>query len=80
MTRLKTYGLSRPAIGISRKLIAVNSLVEEPCLYGRGRRPFRDLSSLGGFSTIIGCRVWRYLPAPSPNKSLFPFHLGLFAL
>jgi Salmonella virulence plasmid 65kDa B protein len=27
--------------------------------------------------SIIGCRVGRYLSAPSPNKSLFPFHLSL---
>src|SRR5215469_9493777 len=33
VSRLKTYGLSLPEIGISRKLIAVNRLIEKPCLH-----------------------------------------------
>jgi len=32
-------------ISISRKPIAVNSLIKKPCLYGPGGHPFRDLSS-----------------------------------
>ena len=69
--------LSRHAVSITRKLMAVNSLVEEPCLYGRGRGPFRDLSSLGGFPSIIRCRSRRYFSAPSTKKRLLPLHLVL---
>jgi hypothetical protein len=54
---LKTYVLSILAIGINRKPIAVDSLIEKPCPHGLGRHPFRDLSGLGGFPSIIGCRV-----------------------
>jgi hypothetical protein len=74
---LQTRSFSRPAIGISRKLIAVNSLFEKPCLDGLGCHPFRDLSGSRGFSSIIGCRLGQYLSAPSPKKRLLPFHFGL---
>ena len=74
---LQTRSFSRPAIGISRKLIAVNSLVEKQRLHGPGRHPFRGLSGLRGFPSIIGCRLRRYLAAPSPKKRLLPFHFGL---
>jgi len=69
-------GLSGPAIGLSRKLIAVNSLIKKPCLYGPGRHPFRDLSGSGGLASIMGRRL-RYFSAPSPNQGLLPFHFGL---
>ena len=59
-----------------RKLIAVDSLIEKPCLHGPGRHLFRDLSGSGGFASIIGGRVRQYLSAPSPDKNLFPFHFG----
>jgi hypothetical protein len=32
---------------------------------------------LRGFPSIIGCRLRRYLAAPSPKKCLLPFHCGL---
>jgi hypothetical protein len=66
VSRLQTCGFSRPAIGIGRKLIAVNSLIEKPCLHGPGCYPFRDLSGASGLPSIIGCRL-RYLSAPSPK-------------
>jgi hypothetical protein len=71
---LQACSFSRPAIGISRKLIAVNSLIEEQCLHGLGGHPFRDLSGARGFPSIIGCRLGRYVSAPSPKKRLLPFH------
>jgi hypothetical protein len=49
VSRLQTCSFSRPAIGISRKLIAVNSLIEKQCLHGLGGHPFRDLSGSRGF-------------------------------
>jgi hypothetical protein len=55
----------------------VNGLVTKPCLHGPGRHPLRDLSGSGGLASIIGRRVRRYLSAPSPHKSLFPFHFCL---
>jgi hypothetical protein len=69
-------GFSSPAIGISGKPIAVDSLIEQPCLHGPGRHPFRDLSSSGGFASIIASWL-RYFLVPSPKKRLFPFHFGL---
>jgi hypothetical protein len=74
---LQTCRFSRPAIGISRKLIAVNSLIQKQCLHGPGCHPFRYLSGSRGFPSIIGRRLERYLSAPSPKKRLLPFHFGL---
>ena len=68
-------GFSSPAIGISGKPIAVDSLIEQPCLHCPGRHPFRDLSGSGGFASIIASWL-RYFLVPSPKKRLFPFHLG----
>ena len=73
---LQTCSFSRPAIGVSRKLIAVNSLIEEPCFHRAGCRPFRYLSGSRGFPSIMSRYLRRCLPAPSPNKRLFPFHFG----
>ena len=39
MSRLGIRRLSCPTIGINRKLIPVNSLVEKPCLHGAGSGP-----------------------------------------
>jgi hypothetical protein len=75
--RPQTCRLFRPAIGIGGKLIAVNSLIEKPCLHGPGCHPFRGLSGLSGFPSIIGCRLRRYFSAPSRKKRLLPFHFGL---
>ena len=72
-----TRGIEILQIGISRKPLAVDSLIEKPCLHGPGRHAFRECSGSGGFASIIGWRVRRCLSAPSPNKSLFPFHFGL---
>ena len=69
------HGFSSPAISISGKPIAVDSLIEQPCLHGSGRHPFRDLSGSGGFASIIA-RWLRYFFVPSPKKRLFPFHFG----
>ena len=77
MSRQGTRRLSCPTIGISRKLIPVNSLVEKPCLHGLGRRPFRDSARSGRSASIMVCRLRRQLSAPSPDKCLLPFHLGL---
>jgi hypothetical protein len=76
-TASTTYRRPRPAIGISRKLIAVNSLIKQPCLHGLGRHPFRDLSGLGSFPAVISRRLRWYLSAPSPKKCLLPLHFGL---
>jgi hypothetical protein len=54
VSRLQTFSFTHPAIRISRKLIAVNSLIEKQCLHGPGCHPFRDLSGLSGFPSIIG--------------------------
>ena len=56
VSRLATRRLSCPAIGISRKLIPVNSLVEKPCLHGLGWRPFRELGALGPLCFYMACR------------------------
>ena len=77
MSRLRTSRLSRPAIRLIRKLIAMNSLIEKPCPHGPGCRPFRDLSGAGGFPSIIACLLGRYFSAPSPEKRLVPFHFSL---
>jgi hypothetical protein len=77
VSRLQTCSFSRLAIGITRKLIAANSLIEKPCLYGLGCHPFRDLADSGRSPSIIGRRLRRYLSAPSPKKRLLPFHVGL---
>jgi hypothetical protein len=69
-------GFSSPAIGISGKPIAVDSLIEQPCLHGPGRHPFRDLSGSGGSASIIAGWL-RYFFVPSPKKRLFPFQFGL---
>ena len=74
---LETCSFSRPAIGISRKLIAVNGLIKEPSHHGPGRHPFRDLSGSGSFPPVIGRCLRRYLSAPRPKKRLLPFHLVL---
>jgi hypothetical protein len=74
---LQTRGFFRPVIGISRKLIAMNSLIEEPCLHGPGCHPFRYLSRSIGFPSIMACRLGRNFSAPSPEKRLVPFHFGL---
>jgi len=66
--------LSHQTVGISRKLIAVNSLIEKPRLYCPGCHPFRDLSGLSGSPSIISRWLWRYLPAPNPQKRLLPIH------
>jgi hypothetical protein len=76
-SRLKTYRLSLPMIGISRKLIAMDSLIKKPCLHGPGCHPFRDSSGSRALPSKIGCRLRRCLSTPSPDKSLLPFHLGL---
>lgn len=68
---------SRPAIGVIREPVPVNSLIKKPCLHGPGRHPFRDLSRSGGFPPIIGRRVRWYFSAPSLNERFLPFHLGL---
>jgi hypothetical protein len=77
VSRLQPRSFSRLAVGISRKLIAVNSLIEKPCLEDLGCHPFRDLSGSRGFPSIIGCRLGRYPSAPSPKKRLIPFHFCL---
>jgi len=41
---LQTFSFSRPAIGVGRKLIAMNSLIQKQCLHGLGCHPFRYLS------------------------------------
>jgi len=64
--------LAHPTVGISSKLIAVNSLIEKPRLYCPGCHPFRDLARSGCSPSIIGCGLGRYLSAPSPEKRL-PF-------
>jgi hypothetical protein len=66
-----------PRVGIGRKLIAMNSLIEKQCLHGLGCHPFCDLSGASGFPSIIGSRLGRYFAAPSPQKRLLPFHFGL---
>jgi hypothetical protein len=77
VSRLQTYRLSHLTIGISRKLVAVNSLIEKPCLHAPGCHPFCHLPGSGRFPTIIGCRLRPCLSAPCPKKRLLPFHLGL---
>ena len=77
MSRLQPQSFSRAAIGIGRKLIAMNSLIEKQCLHGLGCHPFCDLSGASGFPSIIGSRLGRYFAAPSPQKRLLPFHFGL---
>ena len=52
---LQTCGFSHHAIGIGRKLIAVNSLIEKPRLYCPGCHPFRDLSGSGPPSVDNSC-------------------------
>ena len=76
MSRRLTDRLFGPAFGISRKLIAVNGLIEQPGLHCPGCHPFHDLSDPGGFPSVIDCRL-RDLFAPSPKKCLLPFHLVL---
>jgi hypothetical protein len=71
---LPTCGLSRHAIGISRKLIAVNSLIEKPCLCARGCHPIRELAGSDGSPSIIHRRLRRYVSAPSAEKCLLPIH------
>ena len=73
--RLQTCAFLDRAIGISGKPIAVDSLIEQPCLHCPGRHPFRDLSGSGGFASIIAGWL-RYFFVPSPEKRLFPFHFG----
>src|SRR6516225_2417628 len=55
----------------------MSSLIKKPRLHGSSRRLFRNLSRSGGFSTVVGRRLRRRLPVPSPKKRFLPFHLVL---
>jgi hypothetical protein len=54
--RLQTRSFSRRAIGITRTLIALNSLIEKSHLDGSGCHPFSDLVRSGRSPSIIARR------------------------